>query len=76
MHSSRMRTVRSSSRLLGRGVYPGRACLGGVCPGDVCPWGALWGGVSEYALRQTPPRTEFLTHARENITLPQLRCGR
>ena len=23
-----------------------------------------------------PPWTEFLTHASENITLPQLRCGR
>ena len=28
-------------------------------------------------LPRTPPLwTEFLTHASENITLPQLRCGR
>ena len=26
--------------------------------------------------RDAPPRTEFLTHVCENITLPQLRCGR
>ena len=26
--------------------------------------------------RHAPPWTEFLTHASENITLPQLRCGR
>ena len=46
MHSSWMRTVRCSSRLLvgGEGGE-------GVCPeGGVCP-----GGVSQYALRQTPP---------------------
>ena len=30
------------------------------------------GGVSQHALRQTPPLwTEFLTQASENITLPQ-----
>ena len=29
------------------------------------------GVVSKHALRQTPPWTEFLTHATENITLPQ-----
>ena len=43
MHSSRMGTVRSSSRLLG-GVSLG------VCQGSVCP-----GGVSQHALGQTPP---------------------
>ena len=30
-----------------------------------------WGVVSHHALRQTPPGTEFLTNASENITLPQ-----
>ena len=66
MQSSRMRTVRCSSRLL----------LGGVCSGGCLPRG----DVSQYAPRQTLPLpplwTEFLTHASENITLPQLRCGR
>ena len=37
------------------------------------PGGCLVPGgvVSQHALRQTPPWTEFLTHASENITLPQ-----
>ena len=50
-----------------QGGVPG---LGGSAPG---------GGVSQHALRQTPsppPWREFLTHACENITLAQLRCGR
>ena len=34
------------------------------------------GCVSKHAMGQTPPWTEFFTHATENITLPQLRCGR
>ena len=51
----------------------------------VC-WGVSGQGVSaqggavvcQHALRQTPTPlwTEFLTHACENITLPQLHCGR
>ena len=51
-----------------QGVYlPGGECVpaqGGCVylPGDVPAQGDL------------PPRTEFLTHATENITLPQLRC--
>ena len=77
MYSSRMRNVRCSSRLpawgcltagggclsRGRGrCLPRRVstCLGG---GSACPEGC------------TPPSlwTEFLTHACENITFPQLR---
>ena len=38
MHSSRMRKVRCSSRLLAEGVVSG---WGGVCPGGVWP-GGLW----------------------------------
>ena len=134
MHSSRMRTVLSSSRLPGGGgvcpgggVYPSiqrqtrgvstqwvcvsqhalRQTRGSVCPGgcvclgvclprggvsqhalrqtrgSVCPGGCVClgvcpgGCVSQHALRQTPALwTEFLTHASEDITLPQLRCGR
>ena len=66
-----MRTVRCSGR------------LGGVCVSawGVCLWGCLPREEGVFALgvyipwtqRQTPPpRTEFLTHACENITFPQL----
>ena len=58
MHSSRMRT----------------ACTLTVSPSMLCSRGGVWsrGVVSQHALRQTPPPwTEFLTHASENITLPQ-----
>ena len=53
----------------------GGVCLGVVCLGSVCPGGCLPGGcVCPGGL----PREgiEFLTHACENITLPQLRCRR
>ena len=73
MHSSRMRTVRSSSRLP-RGVSDwgvsdrgGSAQKGSVCPGVSVLGGCLPGG--------TPP-VDRMTDACENITLPQLRCGR
>ena len=59
MHSSRMRTVRSSDRISGGGV-----CSWGVsAPGGCLLWGVsapggcllLGGVVSQHALRQTPP---------------------
>ena len=57
------------------GVWSGGVCLhwGGLLRGCLLPGGLLpGGGVSQHALRQTPspppPRTEFLTHACENIT--------
>ena len=57
--------------LVRRGVcaWSGGGCLilGGVC--------SQGGVVSQHALRQTPP-VNRITHACENITLPQLRCGR
>ena len=64
----------------GRGCLPrgvsaqrGVVCRGYLPKGSVCPGGC----VSQHAMGQTPPLwTEFLTHACENITLPQLRCGR
>ena len=65
-----------------RGSAPGGSALGGSAPGggvSAPRGGLLQGGVSQHALRQTflPPLwTEFLTHASENITLAQLRCGR
>ena len=81
LHSSRMRTARALT------VSPIMFCAGGVClvcgivpgPGAGClvqgvpgPGGGV---VSKHALRQTPPLNR-ITHACENITLPQLRYGR
>ena len=75
MHSSRMRTA----RLLP--VSPSMHCGGG---GGVCSREEVGGSasvrgggevVSDHVMGQTPPWTEFLKHASENITLPQLRCG-
>ena len=74
--------------LPGGGCLPG---WGVSAPGGVClVWGvSAWsGGVSAPGggcipacteadtLPPPPPLTEFLTHACENITLAQLRCGR
>ena len=72
MHSSRMRTVRCSSRLLGGGVSDqgvsdwGVSAQRAVCPGGVCREGLL---------PDIPP-VNRIADACENITLPQLRCGR
>ena len=62
---------------------------GGVSPrGGVCPRGCLPRGVSAqegvsapvhagiHTTPSSPLWTEFLTHACENITFPQLRCRR
>ena len=74
MHSRRMRTVRSSSRLPGEGdVCPEgclpRGCLPGWGEGGVCPVYPSIHWVKH------PPWTDFLTHACENITFQQVRCG-
>ena len=64
------------------GVCSGGCLLGGcLLPGGSAPRVGgclLLGGVFQHALRHTPSPlwTEFLTHASENITLAQLRCGR
>ena len=74
MHSSRMRAVRCSSRLLKGGVSPGR---GGCLPGGCLP-GGLPGGweclpsLSRGVSGRHPLWTDFLTHTCENITFPQL----
>ena len=47
-----------------RGVYLPGGC---TCPGGV----PAWGGVPAHVLPPLPLWTEFLTHATENITLPQ-----
>ena len=68
MHSSRMCNICCSGRLGVWGCLP-RGCLpGGSVQGSCLPRGCLPRGC-------TPPPlwTEFLTHAFENITFPQLR---
>ena len=73
MHSSRMRTVRCSSRMPG-GCLPRGAK---VYPSGCLPMGCLPTGVSASGgggcTPPLPPWTEFLTHGCENITFPQLR---
>ena len=79
MHSSRMYTVRRSSRLLGRGVSAlvgvcpgGCVCPGGVCPGCVCPGEvSAWGG---RVVCQALP-VNRMTDACENITLRTVISG-
>ena len=62
-------------------LLPGRVCLlqgGCLLLGGVCFWGCVCftgGGIPAYTW-QTPPSVNRITHACENITLPQLRCGR
>ena len=63
-HSSRMRTVFSSSRLLG--VSAGRCLPGGCLPREVCFIPVCTGA-------GTLLWTEWLTDRCENITFPQLR---
>ena len=81
-----MRTARSSSRLPGGGgsasVHAGIHHLR-CWPGDTPPPGVDLETppqpdppTSPMGVGLEPPWTEFLTHASENITLPQLRCGR
>ena len=55
----------------------GSPCQGSPCQGGLPTTGGilLARGVYQHALRQTPP-VNRITHARENITLPQLRSGR
>ena len=77
MHSSRMRTVRSSSRLLlGGGFCLGGSARGGLSAQGRCqPGGCLPKGVcvSQHALGQTPSPPNRMTDTCKNITLPQLR---
>ena len=71
MHSSRMRTVCSSSRLFGVGVCPERGvCLGvssrGCLPIGGCVYSSMhWG--------RHPPPVDRMTDRCKNITFPQLR---
>ena len=67
MHSSRMRTVRSSSRLAGGGCLAGGCLPGGVCPGGVSA--PVHSGIHI-------PLMNRMTDRCKNMTLPELRCGR
>ena len=64
-----------SGEVSARGLPTGGVCLGkGVCPRGFLPRGCLPGECTlPWTQRQTPLSwTEFLTHASENITFPQL----
>ena len=91
MHSSRTRTARllpvSPSLHCAGGCLPWGSAPEGVCSwvgmllgvcslGDLLLGGSASGSVSQHAMGRPPISTEFLTHATENITLPQLRYGR
>ena len=71
MYSSRMRTVRCSGRLWG-GRCPGSCVQGGVSWVCVCVQGGVSGGCVQRGGNTSALWTEFLTHACENITFPQL----
>ena len=79
MHSSRMRTARSSShpRRSPPGTPPGRRppkqppWPGPGTPPEQTPPGSRHPPRSRAPREQAPPWTEFLTHASENITLSQ-----
>ena len=64
-----MRTVRC---IVWEGVYPSMHWAGGVYP-SMHPGGVSAQGVS--STHPLPP-VDRMTDACENITLPQLRCGR
>ena len=57
------------------GVPGLRGCLvwGGACSGGACSGVGEGGGIP--ACTEADPPVNRITHARENITLPQLRCG-
>ena len=55
----------------------GVSALGGsLLLGVSASRGCLLPGIFQHALRQTRPPVNRITHACENITLPQFRCGR
>ena len=74
MHSSRMRTARSSSRP--GGLHQAPPHLGADPPGTDTPPGGRTTRRTDAPPEQTPPPVNGITDACENTTLPQLRCGR
>ena len=91
MHTTRLLTVSGERGSASGGQHwgglskpvEGLASLGGSTSGGgsaqprgICILGGLYpGGQHGGGVGQTPLWTEFLTHASENIILPQLRCG-
>ena len=75
MHSSRMRTARSSSRL-GGGVSTRTPDQAHTPPDQVHPQDHAPPGPCTPPRPGTNPPVNRITHTCENITLPQLRCGR
>ena len=73
MHSSRMRTARLLTVFPSMHSAGGCLLLGGSGPGRVfAPGGRVCSrGVSQHALRQTPPCMDRMTDRCKNITLPQ-----
>ena len=73
-----MRTARSSSRP--RGSPPGtpgsRPLRDQVPPGPGASWDQAHPPGADPPGPDTPPPVDRITDACENITLPQLRCGR
>ena len=75
LHSSRMRTA-ACCPYLTTCTAPGGVGVPASGPGGSAPGGCLLQGVCPSMQWGSPSPTEFLTHASENITLPQLHCGR
>ena len=70
--------VSAQGRVSPRGVSVQGGLPRGVCPGGCLPGRCLPGGrgcLPQCMLGYTPPVNK-ITDACENITLPQLRCGR
>ena len=75
MHSSRMRTVRSSSRRRGEGLLPeGAVCSGGVYSRGCSRGGCLLGGVSAQKVSAWEGGVSASVHARIPHT-PAHTCG-
>ena len=80
MHTAHALTV--SPNMLctwgGGACSQGGAWLGGACSGGVTGLGGAWswgmGGIP--ACTEADPPVNRITHACENVTLPQFRCGR
>ena len=78
MRAARLFPVSPSMHCTGGAWSSGVPGPGGVSSlGGVLSWGVCsGGGYPSMQWGRPSPWTEFLTHATENITLAQFRCGR